>query len=196
MHIANWEWNRWSRSLQWQKACTAKLRHNPMSMTMDSSITQCCVPVVMTITGDNCMSEVGGSRRFWRNWYMSEGQQSYRTSTVRGCVWTNRVYLSVSPIGATFEIGWLTPVEFFSATFLLTSDELSSNSNAFIFLFINCFLWLSAKCSSSSWLCSNLRQFTCSLSPIDTWYCLSSASDTAFPERIYQTYVTHVSYFP
>ena len=32
--------NRWNRSLQWQKTFTAKLRHSPMSMTMDSRFTQ------------------------------------------------------------------------------------------------------------------------------------------------------------
>ena len=50
-------------SLQWQKACAAKLRHSPMSMTMDSRVTQCCVLMFMTLTGVNCMSEDSGSRR-------------------------------------------------------------------------------------------------------------------------------------
>ena len=35
-----------------------------MSMVMDSSVTQCCVPMVMTITCVNCMNDAGGIRRF------------------------------------------------------------------------------------------------------------------------------------
>ena len=51
------------KNLQWQKACTAKLRHSPVSITIDSRVSQCCVLMVMTITGVNCMSEDGGGRR-------------------------------------------------------------------------------------------------------------------------------------
>ena len=182
MHIVNWESNRWSISLQGHKACTAKLRLNPISITMDFSVTQSCVPLVMTITGVNCMSEVGGSRRIWRNLYRSDDQQTWRTISVRRCLWTNRVYPSISPIG--FEMGWLFPFEQLSAVFLLTSDELSTISNAFISISISSLLWLSANCFKSSWLCSILRRFSCSLSLIDTWYCLSSSSGRRFTKVI------------
>ena len=54
-----------AKGLQWQNAFTARMRQSPMiSMTIDSRLTQCCVPMVVTITFVNCMNEAGGCSRF------------------------------------------------------------------------------------------------------------------------------------
>ena len=84
---------------------------------------------------------------------------------------------------ANFEMGCLTLVKLLSSTFSLTSDKLTLSSNDFFSISINViFLLLSVNCCSSSWLCSNLRQFSCSLSFIDNWYCLSSSSWRRFTQ--------------
>ena len=181
MHISNWEWNRWNRSLHWQKACpTAKLRHSPISMIMDSRLTQRCVPMVMTITGVSCMNEAGRSRRLCRNWYMSEGQQTYGLALSRGACELTECTQALVQLSANFEMSWHTLVESLSATFSQISDELSSSSTLSFPFQLDAFYDYQPIAVVLADFVRTKEKNSCSLSLIDTWYCLSSSSSRRF----------------